>query len=222
MPEYHHPFESEEIHEPINEIWAEKRRLSQAIKRLTENLVTSAPDVALVSSLADQVEAVADKLEDTPRYYGRVAFSDIEEHGSYGFVSHEINPLIGLGNPIAPPINMWIDGDTVRGTVTLGWSYEGPPGCLHGGFVVAIFDQFLGFTQVLTKQPGVTGTLTTRFEKPTPLNTELRLEARVDKVEGRKIFITGEMYAGEKCTASCQGLFLSIPSETFRSLGQQT
>jgi hypothetical protein len=221
MPESHHPFESEEIHDPINKTWGERRRLSRAIKRLTENLVTSSPDVALVSSLADQVEAAADQLEDTPRYYGRVAFSDTEEHGSYGFISHEINPLIGHGNPLAPPINMWIDGDTVRGTVMMGWSYEGPPGCLHGGFVVAIFDQFLGFTQVLTKQPGVTGTLKTRFEKPTPLNTELRLEARVDKVEGRKIFITGEMYAGETRTASCQGLFLSIPSETFRTLGQQ-
>ncbi|MBW2713569.1 MAG: PaaI family thioesterase [Deltaproteobacteria bacterium] len=222
MAESHHPFESEEIHEPINEIWAQKRRLSQAIKRLTENFVTSAPDAELLSGLADKVEDAADQLENTKRYFGRVAFSDTEEHGSYGFISHEINPLIGLANPIAPPINMWIDGETVRGTVTLGWAYEGPPSCVHGGFVVAVFDQFLGFTQVLTKQPGVTGTLTTRFEKPTPLNTQLRLEARVQKVEGRKIFIEGEMYAGETRTASCKGLFLSIPPETFRTLGEQT
>lgn len=217
----HHPFESEEIHEPINEGWAQKRHLSKAIQRLTEALITSDPDPSLTSKLADQIEEAASQLESTTRIYGRVAFSDTGEHGSYGFISHEMNPLIGHGNPIAPPINMWIDGDIVRGTVTLSWSYEGPPGYAHGGFVAAIFDQFLGFTQVLTKQPGVTGTLTTRFEKPTPLNTELRLEARVDKVEGRKIFISGEIHAGDIQTASCQGLFLSIPSDSFLNLGNR-
>ncbi len=213
-----HPFESEEIHAPLNEEWAEKRRLSQAIKRLTEALVTSTPTPETLAAIATRVDGAAQELEASPRIYGRMALA--ENHGSYGFVSHEINPIIGHANPIAPPVNMWIDGDMVRATCTLDWAYEGPPGCLHGGLVAAVFDQVLGFTQVLTKQPGVTGTLTTRFIKPTPLGTELRMEARVDRVEGRKNFISGEMFAGDRLTASCEGLFLHIPSERFKKLGE--
>ncbi len=217
----HHPFESEEIHAPLNAEWAEKRRLAQAIQKLTEVAITSSPPSTAIATIADQIEAAAEALAENPRFFGRMAFAKTESHGSYGFVSHEINPIIGHANPIAPPVNMWIDGEIVRATATMDWAFEGPPGCVHGGFVAAVFDQVLGFTQVLTKQPGVTGTLTTRFIKPTPLCTELRMEARVDRVEGRKNFISGEMYAGDLLTASCEGLFLHIPSERFKNLGNE-
>ena len=66
-----------------------------------------------------------------------------------------------------------------------GRPYEGPPGHVHGGFVAAAFDEVLGFVQSTTGQPGMTGTLTIRYRKPTPLDTDLRFEATVQRVEGR-------------------------------------
>jgi acyl-coenzyme A thioesterase PaaI-like protein len=109
---------------------------------------------------------------------------------------------------MAPPVTMRIEDDRAIGKVTVGWAYEGPPGTLHGGYVAAIFDQFLGMAQAIGKQPGMTGTLITRFHKRTPLNTELRLVAWVEKLEGRKTFVSGEMYAGDTLTASCEGIFV--------------
>ena len=103
---------------------------------------------------------------------------------------------------------MWIKDDRAYGKVTAGWAYEGPPGTLHGGYVAAIFDQFLGMAQVMGKQPGMTGILTTRYHQRTPLNTELRLEAWIEKLDGRKTMVRGEMYAGDIMTASCDGLFI--------------
>ena len=79
---------------------------------------------------------------------------------------------------------------------------------MHGGFVAAVFDQFMGAAQMLGEQPGMTGTLTTRYHIPTPLNTELRLEGWLLRTEGRKTVIHAEMRAGDKLTASCEGLFI--------------
>jgi acyl-coenzyme A thioesterase PaaI-like protein len=106
----------------------------------------------------------------------------------------------------------------VRGTVCFGAAYEGPPGCVHGGFVAAAFDEVLGYAQSLTGNPGMTGTLTVRYRRPTPLHTELRFEAHVDRVEGRKIFALGTLHAGETLCAEAEGIFVSIDRTRFRAL----
>ncbi len=86
-------------------------------------------------------------------------------------------------------------GDKVEGRGTFGVAYEGPPGHVHGGFLAAAFDEVLGMAQSLTGNPGMTGTLTIRYRRPTPLLTELVFEAYVDRVEGRKIFTHGTLSA---------------------------
>ena len=122
----------------------------------------------------------------------------------------DLSPFMGRANPLAPPIDLWVDGDVVRGKVTFGWAYQGPPGHLHGGYIAALFDESLGLTQSMTGSPGMTGTLTVRYRKPTPLLTELCIEARVLRVEGRKIFTEARLYAGEMLTAEAEGIFISL------------
>ena len=84
-----------------------------------------------------------------------------------------------------------------------------PTACMgHGGYVAAIFDQFLGMAQVLGKQPGMTGYLHVNYHNRTPLNTELKLEGKLVRTEGRKTIMWGEMFADGQMTASCEGLFI--------------
>ena len=83
-----------------------------------------------------------------------------------------------------------------------GAAYEGPPTCVHGGFVAAAFDEVLGLAQSLGGNPGMTGTLTVRYRKPTPLHTDLRFEATLDGQEGRKLFTSGRVYAGDTLNIS--------------------
>ena len=125
----------------------------------------------------------------------------------------DLSPFMGRANPLAPPIDLWVDGDVVRGRATLGWAYQGPPGHLHGGFIAAIFDEALGLAQSMTGHPGMTGTLTVRYRKPTPLLTELRIEALVRRIAGRKIFTEARLYAGETLTAEAEAIFISITPE---------
>jgi acyl-CoA thioesterase FadM len=64
----------------------------------------------------------------------------------------------------------------------------------------------------------MTARLTVQYRNPTPLHTDLRFEGAVDRVEGRKIFASSQLYAGELLTAESEGLFISVDPEKFRGL----
>jgi len=202
------PFAVEEITPPFSEEWSAKRRVADAIKQLTESLVTSSPGIATMHAIAEQLEITAAEFRESPRIFGRLDWSKSGMHGSFGQVSHELNPMAGWSNPLAPPVNSWFEGELALATCQCGWAYEGPPGSVHGGFVAAIFDQFLGMAQMLGGQPGMTGYLHVNYHARTPLNTELKLRGSLVKTEGRKTFMRGEMYALGVMTASAEGLFV--------------
>lgn len=202
------PFESQEITPPYSEHWHAKRRVAQAIRKLTEVLITSTPPVDELHDIAQRLEQQAEEFASCKRLYGMLEFIGDGDHGSQGELSHEINAVGGWSNPLSPGLNMWLDGTKAYGTVRCGHAYEGPPGFIHGGFVAAIMDQFLGMAQIVGKKPGMTGTLNMRYLRPTPLNTDLDLEAEVFILEGRKTLVKGEMRAGDKVTATCEGLFI--------------
>ena len=56
--------------------------------------------------------------------------------------------------------------------------------------------------------PGMTGSLEIRYLSPTPLNTDLTLEATVEPAGGRKTRVVGEIRNGDVVTATAQGLFI--------------
>lgn len=204
----HNPFASEEITPPYNDEWVAKRRVADAIRALTEVLVTSTPDTDEMHAIAEKLESTAADFRHSPRIYGRRAWAENGEHGSYGQISHELNPMAGWSNPIAPPVSMHIVGDVAYGSAECGWAYEGPPGSVHGGIVAAIFDQFLGMAQLMGERPGMTAYLHVNYHQRTPLNTELKLVGKYSRTEGRKNFIAGEMFADGVLTASAEGLFV--------------
>jgi acyl-coenzyme A thioesterase PaaI-like protein len=118
------------------------------------------------------------------------------------------SPVIGTLNPIAPDVHFRIEGDHVVGRGRVGAAHNGPPGSVHGGHVAALMDELLGTACVATGQGGFTGTLSIRYSSPTPLDTDLHLEGRVDRIEGRKIFAVGTLHAGDVLCASAEGIFI--------------
>lgn len=220
MTDIFNPFDSPDLKDPLDDEWAAKRKVSDATRKLIENLVTCTSSVEVLEQVAANIEQQADALGKGSHLYGRTAFEAAEDgkYGTIGSLGYELNPLDGKSNPIAAPIIVWIEGDRVYGKANMGWQYEGPPNSVHGGFVAALFDQFLGIGQKITGQPGFTGTLTIKYLKPTPLDTDLRLEGYVDRIEGRKNFLVGEMWAGDVLTATCEGIFISLTPEIYKRL----
>jgi acyl-coenzyme A thioesterase PaaI-like protein len=193
---------------------ADLRRAASAVRRVIEKLVgTSAPEES-VRAAADALVAVADQFDSYPsaESWMRPWDGDFAESANAGdphaFFDH--SPLIGKANPLAPPIELEVRDGKVHGRARYGAAYEGPPGCVHGGHIAAAFDEVLGMTQSLGGQPGMTGTLTVRYRKPTPLHTDLRFEAELERVDGRKTFTTGRLYAGELLTAEAEAVFIAV------------
>ena len=126
------------------------------------------------------------------------------------------SPISGLLNPIAPPVHIWaVDGTDggyreVRGDAWFDYPYEGPPTCVHGGVIAETFDEILGAANMVADNPAMTGTLTIRYHRPTPLRTALRIEARCVDRQRRKVRTWGGIYNGDELTAEADGIFIVV------------
>ena len=202
---------------PAQGAWAQKRRLATAMRRVIDRLVTSDAPEGELAEAAQGLERYADHLETHPQGRPYSGFAETANAGSVG-AFFDASPIIGLANPLAPPLRLDARADAIRGEVRFGAAYEGPPGCVHGGWIAAAFDEFLGFVMSATGSPGMTGTLKVVYRSPTPLATDLRFEAGERSTEGRKTIARGRLYAGDRLCAEAEGIFIAIDRTKFVDL----
>jgi acyl-coenzyme A thioesterase PaaI-like protein len=188
-----------------------KHHLVTETKRLIDRIVLLDVDdertnVDELARLIAMVRTAADGLERMPNLAdkGGPALS-----GGDDARLSERSGITGRANPIAPPLHIEFDGAVARAWATYDAAYEGPPNCLHGGFVAAAFDDLLGVAQMTSGAAGFTGTLTVKMRKPTPLYRRIDYEAGVSRVDGRKIWVWGRSYDGETLLAEAEILFIS-------------
>jgi hypothetical protein len=185
-------------------------------------------------ALADSIRAVMDKMMviDEPHEELRQAARDIQA------IAQRLAPLCRKGldarmmpdiepgpgdrrpyyagdvdrwhfNPIFPTVKLEPCEGVLRGTVTLGLAYEGPPGCVHGGIVSMLLDQLLGQANLEHGVPAFTGKLTVRYRLPTPLLTALDIEVHPpERIDERRYLTRGWIRADGKVTAAGEGLFV--------------
>jgi acyl-coenzyme A thioesterase PaaI-like protein len=206
----------------------EERRLAAAMREVIDQLVSTTATTDELARAADDLEALADLLRSFPAGQTYRGFAESANAGQetaglqpgdpewYAFFDH--SPFIGLANPLSPPVHLEYRDDKVIGTVTFGAAYEGPPGCVHGGYVAAVFDELLGATQSLSGDQGMTAHLGVDYRRPTPLGAPLTLEGWFDRRDGRKIYARGAMYADGELTAEADGLFIAFDRGKFAAL----
>ncbi len=184
-------------------------RFTNAMRKLIEKASSIEAPVETLDELTQEIESLSAKLDTLPSREPRTQFSTaITENDVYAFLAFD--PAIGKLNPLAPPLDIRVENNKVIGEVNFGRAYGGPPQCVHGGYIATVFDIVLGGAEALSGVPGFTGTLQVRYNAPTPLNTDLRVEGVFDKIEGRKIFTKGKMFAGDTLTAEATGIFISF------------
>ncbi|MEX2256095.1 MAG: PaaI family thioesterase, partial [Acidimicrobiia bacterium] len=113
----------------------------------------------------------------------------------------------------APPFDFELSGRGIVARGVFGTVYQGPPGYVHGGWVALAFDEALGMANTASGHPGLTGRLTVRYRRPTPLHTEVVFEAHTARVDGRRITTVGTLHADGKVTAEAEGLFVVLGTE---------
>ena len=187
-----------------------RERLADAIRKLIEHAVVSDVPDEEVAEIADQLEAIDERLQAHARSRFRPRelpdFDDLQ-------ATFRGDPIMGEHNPLAPPVWVTKDGQTIHGRATLGPAYEGPPGYVHGAIIAGIFDMLLGMANIASGSPGMTGTLTVKYLKPTPLHTELEFETHTERVDGRKTHTAGTLRIGNELYAEAEAVFVQIRLE---------
>lgn len=101
--------------------------------------------------------------------------------------------------------------DAISGTVTFGRFHMGGGGAAHGGVIAILFDNVFGaFVNGYGRPASRTAYLNVSFLGLTPLDEELRLTIRLEREEGRKRFLVGELCRGEVVCARADALFIAL------------
>lgn len=195
---------------PLNQVAAALRRIGAVtIGQPLEDDVLGAAGARL-GEVADELEAAAAASKRNRKTPGQAGFPGVHPQDHF-----PTSPMIGYANPISPPVEVWAvhgeDGQReIRGRVTFDYPFEGPPTCVHGGVIAELFDELLGLSNILVGVGAMTGTLTIRYRRPTPLLAPLELAARHTGREGRKVFAWGGLYHDGELTAEAEGVFILV------------
>ncbi|HUC36504.1 MAG TPA: PaaI family thioesterase [Acidimicrobiales bacterium] len=202
--------------EPIeDEKRAAKHRLVLEVKRLVDHAalldISDMDGAGVIDGFTEELAATADRIASQPtlRARGGAASAAVADA-----VLAERSPVSGRSNPLAPPLHLEMTEGVTHAWAVWTDAYEGPPGCLHGGFVAAAFDDLMGLAQMASGRAGYTGTLTVRMRKPTPLNRRIDYEAHLERFEGRKIWCRATARDGEVLLADAEILFIA-PRDPF-------
>ncbi len=196
------------VREDISDDEIERQRLlygplTDAVRDLVDATIRTEVDDDEVRAVQAEVEALTARLRarQLDGAYG-VRFSSGGRGRPWG------NPVVGLRNAAAPPVVVEHDASgRAWATFHLGAAFEGPPGLVHGGVSAMILDQMLGEAAGAGGKPGMTGTLTLRYRRGTPLG-DLRAEAWIERSEGIKTWAHGRLLDAEGVTVEAEGLFI--------------
>jgi len=200
-----------------------RRRLAAALRPvITMTVASELADEAMLEA-AEAIEEAGRRLA------GQAGPKRARQQPNIAKAAQEFfptSPIMGMVNPIAPPVRVKVVDGTgggpreIRAEAYFDYAYEGPPTCVHGGVIAETFDEVLGAANLASGHPGMTGGLTVRYRKPTPLRTDLRIEARFLRKEGRKIFSWAGLYHGDLLTAEADGLFVEVAPAQFLAIAE--
>ena len=177
--------------------------LTQSVRELIDATIRTQADDDAVAAAKAEIDSATARLraKQLDGSFG-VRYLATGERMAWG------NVVIGARNPIAPPLlinhdpsgKAWCDFD-------LGAAYEGPPAHVHGGVAALILDHVLGEAASDGTSPRLTGTITLRYLRATPLG-RLRAEAMTTRVDGVKTYASGHLADDEGITVEAEGIFI--------------
>jgi hypothetical protein len=109
---------------------------------------------------------------------------------------------IGAYNPMFPVYEIVVESEhRAVGAVNFPIAYEGPAGCVNGGFLSVFFDQVVQHHNCDLGISGATRDLDLTYRRPTPLLTDLRFEIHRE-VNERAVYSAVRLYGGDKLLCS--------------------
>lgn len=175
-------------------------RFVEAVRTLQDHArAVDAPD-EVISEAADLIENVSTLLS---RYYA----------DEWSSPSGRRMDLPNRGNILQVPVMLAkTDDGRIRGTATFRRYHLGRNGAVHGGALGLLFDSALGYAaSKLTRSPYQrTAFLHINYRKIVPIEKELQIEAGIERIDGRKIFVEGRLLDGDTPLTDAEALFVKL------------
>ncbi len=113
---------------------------------------------------------------------------------------------------LMPPLTIEaVDDYELRAHTVAGEYFTGMNQALHGGVVSVLFDTAMGrLAMGTTMRVCRTAYLTTQYRSIAPIGERLDLRASLDSAEGRKRFISAQLWHGDTLCAEADALFVEL------------
>ena len=195
--------------------WQARQRLASATRAFNEKLVSTDIDPELAAALTEKIEGLTAELNQAQQVGGLVDMAKRGERGTIDDVMGELVSVGGRSHPCSPELLWQEASNRITGTVRFSQAFEGPPGHVHGGWVAGVLDHIMGMTHVRTGHPGMTGGLSVRYLKPTPLNQLIEISAEATELDDKRTEVKGTMRCGETTTATAEAIFVRVDRKKF-------
>lgn len=175
-------------------------RFVEAVRELQDHARAANAPEAVITEAADLVEKASQLL----------APFEADEWSS---PSGRRMDLPNRGNILQVPADLQVTEDgRIAGVAQFRRYYLGRNGAVHGGAVALLFDSLLGFTAFkLTRgRAQRTAFLHIDYRRIAPVGKQLQVEAGIDTVEDRKIFVSGRLLDGGDVLAEGRALFVKL------------
>jgi len=130
------------------------------------------------------------------------------------FLDYDVRHAMGQrGRPFGSQIKRELYWHTVEqklvGALWFSYSCEGPPGSVHGGAIATALDSCIGYCVLRGVGLGfVTLNLNVNYRKFIKLGSVVRVECKIVKREGRKVYLYGKLTDGDdNIYAEAEALF---------------
>lgn len=135
----------------------------------------------------------------------------------------------GMNNEKGLHFETYWDGEVGLTVYTPRPEHTGFPGYVYGGFIASLIDCHSMATAIgamydaAGREPGtqpeitcVTGSLNVTYQKPTPIDVELRVEGCVQELTKKKAIITSELVANGQVCVVAEVVAVRVPSRIFK------
>ena len=195
----------------------ELRAMADGVRRLVRVVTSNTASQEETARAAGRIAALAEELEslvpDTvpPRY--SMAGQPREPQDIFPY-----DAVLGSYNPIALPVRVAWEPPRAIAHARFDTPYEGPPGCVHGAVLAGVFDQVFNVVNLMAEVPGPTASLSLEYERMTPLHADLRFEAWVESIDGRKVTTVGHALHEDQLTVKARGLFITLDPKSIEQM----
>jgi acyl-coenzyme A thioesterase PaaI-like protein len=182
-------------------------RIIDGLRQINARIVRLGGSLEDLTAAAERIEGLRDSLEAVTRARAIESFRFEFDHADPNNVI-PFNPATGRFNPLAPRLEMSLEGKKLVAHAEFANCHESAPDTVQGGMVAAVYDQLLAYAIMVEGFVGATMWIRIDYLKRTPLNEPLRFEAETVSADGKEWTVRGACYRGDVKISEAEGVVL--------------